>query len=362
MILTRRTLLSTAAAGAFLATLPYRARAEGSAPFLNEARAALAEAVTVDLHSHAGSVLPGRRDAAERPFSPLAKPMQEGLLAVACLAVVADSPAIRVTADRRIEPYRTPDAGELVAHGARSFARAHALIARDGMQVIESADALRAARASKPGVIVTSEGADFLEGSIARLDEAQARWKLRQLQLTHYRVNELGDIQTEAPVHEGLTEFGAAVVRRCNALGIVIDVAHGPFNLVKRVAEISTKPLVLSHTSLSRSPGPRSRLISPDHARLVAGTGGVIGIWPPSAIFSDMTALAEGMARMVDVAGVDHVGLGTDMQGLTGGSSVPDYTVLPYLAAALLARGFKADEMLKLMGGNYVRVFAAVVS
>ena len=50
---------------------------------------------------------------------------------------------------------------------------------------------------------------------------------LRHLQLTHYRVNELGDIQTELPVHNGLTDFGAAVIRRCNQVGLVVDVAHG---------------------------------------------------------------------------------------------------------------------------------------
>ena len=83
-------------------------------------------------------------------------------------------------------------------------------------------------------MIVTSEGADLLEGKIERLDEAYQRWQLRQLQLTHYRPNELGDIQTEPAVQGGLTDFGAEVIRRCNALGIVVDVAHGTFDLVKR--------------------------------------------------------------------------------------------------------------------------------
>src|SRR6185369_1916017 len=177
----------------------------------------------------------------------------------------------------------------------------------------------------RPSIVVAVEGGDFLEGLAERVDEAHARWQLRHLQLTHYRVNELGDIQTEAPVHGGLTDAGAVVIRRCNRLGLVVDVAHGTFELVKRAAEVTTKPLVLSHTSLSANPRPRSRLISVEHARIIAATGGVIGIWPPAAIFPDMAALAAGIARMVDAVGVEHVGLGSDMMGLVGPSTLASY-------------------------------------
>ena len=110
--------------------------------------------------------------------------------------------------------------------------------------------------------VTWSKLADFLEGRIERLEEAYRRWTLRHLQLTHYRVNELGDIQTEPPVHGGLTDFGAAVIRGCNRLGIVVDVAHGTLDLVKRAAAITAKPLVLSHTSLTSRPGPHSRQIT----------------------------------------------------------------------------------------------------
>ena len=195
--------------------------------------------------------------------------------------------------------------------------------------------------------------------ALDRVDEAYETQALRHLQLTHYRVNELGDIQTAASVHGGLTDFGAAVIGRCNTLGIVVDVAHGPYDLVKRAAAVTTKPLVLSHTSLSDSPGPRSRRITADHARLIAGTGGVIGIWPPSTEFPDMASLAAGMARMVDVVGVEHVGLGSDMLGLLVPAIFSSYRQLPMLAAALRQAGFQPAELAKLLGGNYARVFKA---
>jgi membrane dipeptidase len=207
---------------------------------------------------------------------------------------------------------------------------------------------------------MAAEGADFLEGSLDRLDEAYDKHRLRHLQLTHYRVNELGDIQTASPVHGGLTDFGAEVIRACNRRGIVVDVAHGTYDLVKRAAATTAKPLVLSHTSLASAERPFSRLISPDHARAVAATGGVIGIWPTTGQFANKAAMAEGMARMAEVVGVDHVGLGSDMLGLTVPSVFDSYAELPDLARALLAL-FNAEEVGKLLGGNYARVFAASV-
>ncbi len=243
-----------------------------------------------------------------------------------------------------------------------NFERLHDLIRHQGLTVITDATQLSLARPSNPSAIVTAEGGDFLEGQLDRVDEAYERYNLRHLQLTHYRVNELGDIQTEDPVHNGLSYFGADVIRRCNTLGIVVDVAHGTYELVKRAATVSSKPLLLSHTSLSEHPGDRSRLISPDHARAIAATGGVIGIWPPASIFADLRALARGMARMADIVGVDHVGLGTDMLGLVSGSVFNRYERLPDLARAMLETGFAPNDVSKILGGNYVRVFAATMA
>lgn len=323
------------------------------------ARRAIASAATVDMHSHAGSI--GRVRYGDTRFSAVAEPMTAGGMAAVCFAVVSDAPCHHVEADGRIHPYRSPDPGELYAWSQRAFQRLHTLIDRERLVVITGAASLDAARGGMPSAIVAAEGGDFLDGIPERVDEAYERWQLRHLQLTHYRVNELGDIQTEAPEHGGLTDAGADVVRRCNRLGVVVDVAHGTFDLVKRAASVTTKPLVLSHTSLSARPGARSRQISRDHARLVAQTGGVIGVWPPQSIFPDLTAMANGMARLADVAGVDHVGLGSDMLGLVGASVLDDYRKLPDLAEAMLAVGFSAGDVGKVLGGNYARVFAATV-
>ena len=329
-----------------------------AAPTLDPSKV-LADAVTVDTHSHAGGLL---RVRANGPFTPVAAPMREGGVAVVCLAVVTDSPTHRLAPDHRIHPFRDPTAGELYDYAQRAFARLHELVADQAMPLITDTAGLRAARADRPCAIVASEGADFLEGRLDRVEEAYHRWSLRHLQLTHYRVNELGDIQTEEPVHGGLTDFGAAVIQRCNALGIVVDVAHGTLEVVRRAAAVTNKPLVLSHTSLTTRPRSFTRLITPEHARLVADTGGVIGIWPVKSIFPDMDALAAGMARMVAVVGIDHVALGSDAMGLVGPATFDSYAELPRLAQALLAAGLTPDEVRKVLGGNYARVFTATMA
>lgn len=315
--------------------------------------------VTVDLHSHAGRLLSGRAGNDLRPFEPLAEPMREGGMTAICLAIVADTPATVITDDHRIKAVRMPEPGELQDWSRRAFERLHRLVKEQRLGVATDAAGLQAARTAGPAVIVAAEGADFLEGNPERLDEAHAKYGLRHLQLTHYRVNELGDIQTEPPVHGGLTDFGAEIIQRCNRLGIVVDIAHGTFDLVKRAAATTTKPLVLSHSSLATKPPPRSRRITADHARIVAETGGVIGVWPPTPYFVDLPAYATGIARMVEVVGVDHVGLGSDMLGLLSPSAFSSYRQLPELAAHLSEAGFRPDEVARLLGGNYARVFAA---
>ncbi len=326
------------------------------------AQRVMAGVPTVDMHSHAGAVNSTNRIRRGQPFDPVAPMMRAGGMAAICLAIVSDGPTHRMMSDGRLHPYRDPAPGELYEYGQLAFQRVNEMARDQDLAVIRDRGGIRAAKAGTPSVIVTAEGADFLEGRPDRVDEAYARWSLRHLQLTHYRVNELGDIQTESPVHGGLTELGATVIRRCNALGIVVDVAHGTYDLVKQAASVTTRPLILSHTSLSNNPGPFSRQIHREHARVIAATGGVVGVWPPATIYYSLTAMAAGMMRMADAIGVDHVGLGSDMRGLPGASVFPDYEHLPALADELLDAGCSTEDAGKILGGNYVRVFEATVS
>ena len=340
-----------------------RRRALAAGPLVCLGAASAARAVEVpagiDLHSHAGGIASVQRMHSGQAFGPVAEPMRKGGMAAVCLAIVSDGPTHKLMPDQRLHPFRDPDPGELYAYSQLAFGRLIGMLQAQRMPIVTTKAGLRA---GVPSAIIAAEGGDFLDGQPDRVNETYTKWSLRHLQLTHYRVNELGDIQTEPPVHGGLTDTGAEVIRRCNKLGIVVDVAHGTFELVQRAAAVTTKPLVLSHTSLTTRPARFTRLITPEHAKLVAGTGGVIGIWPPESIFPSMDALAAGMARMVDVVGVDHVGLGTDMRGLVGPSTFPDYDRLPDLAEAVARAGFGPSDTGKILGGNYKRVFEACMT
>ncbi|MGO4281244.1 membrane dipeptidase [Cupriavidus sp. RAF20_2] len=113
---------------------------------------------------------------------------------------------------------------------------------------------------------------------------------------------------------------------------------------------------------MARRPTSRGRLISADHARAIADTGGVIGVWPSSSSFHDLQDMAHGFRRMADIVGVDHVGLGTDMLGFISPPVFTSYAQLPSLGNALLAAGFSQSESEQILGGNYRRVFAASVA
>ena len=205
------------------------------------------------------------------------------------------------------------------------------------------------------GIILATEGSDFLNGKLERLQTVYGRG-VRHLQLVHYRANNgAGDIQTEQPLYHGATPTGLDIVRGCNQLGMVVDVAHATFETVKQIARVSSTPLILSHTSLAESPAPRSRRIGSEHARLVADTGGVVGLWTNGKAFPDFRSFAQGVAELAEVIGVAHVGIGTDLNGLL--FPMPfTYTAFPDLVAELLDH-FSGDELRKIVGANYLRVF-----
>jgi len=236
------------------------------------------------------------------------------------------------------------------------------MVANHGLRrALTAADLEAAHSAGEPAVVVDIEGLDFLEMKLERLEESHQRG-VRHAQLVHYTPNDIGDFQTGAVMHNGLTEFGAEAIRACHRLGFVCDVAHATEDTVKQATKVATRPLLLSHTALfeSRAMGPtplKGRQISADHARAIAETGGSIGIWH---FFPSLDMYVEGLKEMVDIVGVDHVSIGTDQQVAPG--SLQDYAQWAQLVAAMLRGGFTPEEAGKIAGGNYLRIFHAAVT
>jgi membrane dipeptidase len=217
------------------------------------------------------------------------------------------------------------------------------------------------ARASKKvAAYLACEGGDFLDGDAGRLEEMY-KDGIRSVQLVHYAPNALGDLQTEAPQHEGLSKAGKDVVKKMNKLGMVIDVAHASFKTVQDVADTTDSPIILSHSVLKMEDDRplAKRAISPEHAKIVAKTGGIIGMWP-SGFNKSFEEFVDNTVRMAETAGIDHVGLGTDVDG----NFKPVFTTFTQLsqwAEALRLKGLSKDDVGKILGGNAKRVLSEVI-
>jgi membrane dipeptidase len=318
----------------------------------------LRKSISVDVHTHGGT---SGITSISRPSDDLANAMRAGSLAVACLADVPDGPILGRNAAGVLGALRTPEPGQLYKHHLERLAWVDEMVANHGLiRALTAADLAAAHKAGQPAIVGDVEGLDFLDGKLERLEEAHQRG-VRHLQLVHYTPNDIGDFQTGAVTHQGLTSFGAEVIRACHQLGFVCDVAHATEETVKQAVKVATKPLLLSHTAVSGSPamGPTplsGRQISRDHARAIAGTGGSVGIWH---FFPSLDKYVEGLKEMAEIVGVDHVSIGTDQQVAPG--RVQDYTQWVQLVAAMLRGGFTPEDAGKIAGGNYMRIFRAAV-
>ena len=231
---------------------------------------------------------------------------------------------------------------------------------------------------SRPTIVQSVEGSHFIEGHLDRVGEAYKRG-LRHLQLLHERddmVTPLGDTNTGQSHLGGLTPFGADVVKECNRLGIVVDMAHASHETVLATLKIATQPFVVSHTNLDTWTGSNAkmvemmkpRLISKDHAKVIADAGGVVGVW--THLTDSLKEFVGSIKAMADAIGIDHVGIGSDTdllsprQGSGTNRAWPNFTgaFFPAVVGEMLGQGFSPDDIVKIGGGNYCRVFGKVTS
>jgi membrane dipeptidase len=305
----------------------------------------------IDMHTHAGR--PRRTGEVDRAVLATMRPAG---VAAAVVSAIGDIPMIRRDRDTgRLEKFRDPDPGEClraVEGYLTSFEHSGTRIAREAADI----------RADDPALVLAIEGCDFLEGDLDRLDAMEARG-VRSIQLTHYLVNETGDIQTAAPVHGGLTVFGAEVVRRMNAVGVILDVAHCSEDTVKGVASVAAKPFLCTHSNL-KEPGHRNgdhpRFIGPDYARMVVESGGVVGAWISVLVEEKLPGMIRHLFRMIDALGIDHVGIGSDLPAGVASTEMPDFSRHPEIVAALQDHGLTQQEVDKVCSDNWLRVLRAV--
>jgi membrane dipeptidase len=371
-LVSRREFLKTVAAGAGGAMLlgPEWLDAVGEAADPRVAQV-ISRTIGIDMHNHvypAGTEPHPQHgpqtqqvEQAQAPELFLAEELKRSGLTAVCASYVLD-----------FAPNNKP--GDAMENYLRWLTAMDAQLEKGHMHRALNVKEIEAAHAQgRPTIVQTVEGAQFIEGHLERVEEVYRRG-VRNLQLLHMRddmVSPLGDVVT-APAHlGGLTPFGAEVVKECNRLGILVDLAHARPETVQGALKVATQPFLVSHTGLDSQPGKDPKLaammmphlISKEHAKVVADAGGVIGVWTHLA--DSVQEFVENIKAMADAVGIDHVGIGTDSDllspragqgtnkawpGLTGG-------FFPAVVGEMLHQGFTADDIGKAGGGNYCRVF-----
>ena len=233
----------------------------------------------------------------------------------------------------------------------------------DGDAVLASdpASVLAARRDGHVALLPAMEGADGLDGKIENLRELHRRG-LRLVQLVHFRANELGHIQTYPYSPGGLTAFGEEVVQECNRLGIIIDLAHANTETIMHVLRLSAHPPIFSHTGV-RALHEGDRYLTDDEIRAIAAKGGVVGIWPNGSDLPHVNDMVRHIDHVTQLVGVDYVGIGSDLRGMgrysEGFGEEADFHAI---ATALLEKGYSDEEVGKIMGGNFFRVWQQVTN
>ena len=275
----------------------------------------------------------------------------------------------------------------------------------DLMMAYSTADIRRAKKQNKIAALMGIEGGHAIEDSLMALRDFY-RLGIRYMTLTHNNTNNWADACCDTAKHNGLSDFGKDVVREMNRIGMLIDISHVSDKTMSDVLDVSTAPVIASHSS-ARALGDRPRNIPDDLLRRIAKNGGVVmvnfypGFIDPKVIaaarerearlkpqldelrakYKDdqkkfeeeqtrllaanplpatpLSVLVDHFDHIAKVAGVDHVGIGSDFDGI---SSLPvgmeDISKLPNLTYELLKRGYSESDVRKILGENFMRAFA----
>ncbi len=275
----------------------------------------------------------------------------------------------------------------------------------DLMMAYSTADIRRAKKQNKIAALMGIEGGHAIEDSLMALRDFY-RLGIRYMTLTHNNTNNWADSCCDSAKHNGLSDFGKEVVREMNRIGMLVDVSHVSDKTMSDVLEASTAPVIASHSS-ARALADRTRNIPDDLLGRFAKNGGVVMVnFYPG--FIDKNVVAASKARddrlksqydelratykddskrlgeeinklmaanplpatplsvLIDhfdhiakVAGIDHVGIGSDFDGIPNlPVGIEDISKLPVITYELLKRGYSEKDVRKVLGDNLMRAFA----
>ena len=329
--------------------------------YLDRASLLLARRFSLDMHMHP-ALFPVKdipRSSNPRPyrgddvFASRIAGMREGQMWTGFFSPVVDAPVLGMTpkGPGMLRPF---ERGEAWNEFKRQIAVLDDLLRRNGVVKANTvADVEAAHAAGKIAAIYGCEGGDHIEDKPERVEEIFATG-VRSLQIVHVAANSL--IVTDGSRDDGLSDIGRETLKEMNRIGLLADLAHASFQTTAEFAEISTQPILSTHSLVRAADGFG---MTAEHAKTVAATGGVIGTF--GGVRGGMAGFVEQVLKLIDTVGIDHVGIGTDMDG-TGNlpAAFDRYPLLPEAAARLLAGGLHEDEVAKVIGGNVARVLEDV--
>ncbi len=335
------------------------------------------EAIVIDTHNDVTSPMTdegfdlGARDTSGKIQTDIPRMKEGGLDAEFFAIYVAAKYAKEGGAARR--------AMEMI-DGVYEQARRHP----DSLEMAFTSDDIRRVhKAGKIAALMGIEGGHAIEDSLSALRQFY-RLGVRYMTLTHTNTNNWADsaggINNPAEKrHGGLSDFGREVVREMNRLGMMVDVSHVSDETFKDVIETTQAPVIASHSSC-RALTNVPRNLTDDMLKALAQNRGVVMInfyngfinteyakpgaptpaKPANAATMDM--LIQHFEHAIKVAGIDHVGIGSDFDGVDGmlPGGMEDVSKLPAITYELLKRGYSDADVKKVLGGNLLRVMAEV--
>ena len=182
----------------------------------------------------------------------------------------------------------------------------------------------------------------------------------RYMTLTHWQTIAWADASTDDPQHDGLTAFGQAVVREMNRLGMLVDLSHVAPTTMHDALDVTVAPVIFSHSS-ARGIVDHVRNVPDDVLRRLPENGGVVMVtFVPDYLSpegeADVGTVADHIEYIRDVAGIDHVGIGGDYDGIDHGpEGLEDVSTYPALFAELARRGLSDEDLAKVAGNNVLR-------
>ena len=217
----------------------------------------------------------------------------------------------------------------------------------------------------RKSIMLGIENGLALDGHLERLQHFAQRG-IVYMTLCHNGDNDICDSARGNHTHNGISSFGQQVVREMNRLGILVDLSHAGEKSFYDALELSSQPIVCSHSSC-RALCDHPRNLTDDQMRALAAKGGVMQITMYNGFLvkdGEATVLdaLRHLEHAIEVMGIDHVGIGTDFDGDGGVRGMANSSELLNFTRLLLARGYSEQDIEKIWGGNFLRVMTQVQS